>query len=450
MQRANSNNPAETPNIELRRDYAVNGKGRIVLDNQTDTSISLVGGKGKSLLRMKAYKDLEGYNIHISVPQFFIVSPEVNLAKNQRAIKEAAKSLGTELFAVRSSYLDEDTSEHNFDGIFESKLKVPLEMVTRAIHEVRKSAITEKSKRYASENKIDLKDEMPVVVQAMVNNPEVTGVIYSKFPCPNNIAKMVTRSGDGREYVDAFTRDERKGHTLVNDTFVLLNSGRFDFIYGSNGITQVVQKVIDLEKVFGYPIISEFAYNYSYKSDEKPNAFLLQGRRINGLTEAEKFNMPQLLEKGFLGKTESVNGVGDVTGQAFVCHKNENLTFSAAEDITTEEYLRLEKFDAEHKEGYILVAPYLKFYVTDLDEVTPNKKAVVAYSDLGWHHDYEIARAKGILYLGFDIHDALNEGRIEGSRFLRYDLDEPLIRDGDTLRVVGDGLQGFVYNLSKK
>ncbi len=104
----------------------------------------------------------------------------------------------------------------------------------------------------------------------------------------------------------------------------------------------------------------------------------------------------------------------------------------------------LEEFDKNHPEGYVLVTPYLQFYCTHLDNWTPNKRAVVAYTDLGEHHDMEVSRKKGILYL--NAKDSLSQPFYRGREHKhRYPIET-----GERLRVVSDGEKGFIFNLSRE
>ena len=80
----------------------------------------------------------------------------------------------------------------------------------------------------------------------------------------------------------------------------------------------------------------------------------------------------------------------------------------------------------------------------NLDDLSYNKKAVIAYTDLGQHHDMEISRKKGILY--FNIDESL------GFKFAKNETDKKrhVIETGDLVRIVSNGEQGFVFNLSRE
>ena len=107
-------------------------------------------------------------------------------------------------------------------------------------------------------------------------------------------------------------------------------------------------------------------------------------------------------------------------------------------------YVEIRELDAQYSDGYVLICHMLKFGpgvfipYTNYDEVTPHKKAVVAVSDLGQHHDLDIAREKNLLYLGTDLVDM----RLEHSQGINF-----MVKTGDRVRVVSDGIVGFLYNL---
>lgn len=397
----------------------------------------MAGGKGRNLLRINALGEkLSCREVKISVPAFFVVSPEVNLYNNSALIENLAKSLGTELFAVRSSYEQEGVGEHTFDGVFQSNLRVPLNSVITAIQEVRNSAITVKSLKYAQARGIELKDRMPAIVQTMVTKPECAGVVYSKFPCPHDVAKVISIK-EGKEYIDVLRRNPIEGITFIDTANMLVTSGLYKF---SMAVWWLVQKVAELEKVFGYHIKSEFAYKTIYEFWNIGDVSLLQATRLTKITESERFKLPQLYDKGLLGVTEIVNMPGDIMAPAFVMHGNMQRSIVGCEEIYA-----LELFDNEHQNGYILVTPCLKFELMDIDYITPNKKAVIGYEDAFYNdHDFEIARIKELLYLGFGSERAIDSCNVRGGGG-----QKPLIETGDTLRVVSDGIRGFVYKIVK-
>ncbi len=439
-----------------------NVKG-IVHDGRKGASIEEVGGKAKGLLGLKAVENkLTSYKLDVSVPAFFVVAPEVSLAENFKALRRIVESMGVRSFAVRSSYVLEDVGEHTFDGIFDTKLNVPKDQVIRAIKEVRQSTITARSLQYSSERGITLENRMSVIIQPMVLDPDYTGVVYSKFPSPYDVAKIIKRSREGEEAIDVYRRRQAEDHVWLGDPLITSykkptsafgREGPRILKDQTEGITKVV---VQAEGLFGYPIISEFAYTLPESrsfsipyGDPRAHGHLslLQARRLANFEEAERFQIPELLNEGLLGQTRSVSGVGDVTAPAVVIYrapKRENRDFV---EYTRSQIARIRKFDREHPDGYILVCPYVQFYFDhQLDSATRNKKGAVAYSDMGRDHDFDLARNKGFLYLGFGNEDAFSGTDIDRKN---SGAKKQIIVTGDQIRIVSDGVQGFVYNLSR-
>ena len=90
----------------------------------------------------------------------------------------------------------------------------------------------------------------------------------------------------------------------------------------------------------------------------------------------------------------------------------------------------------------MLVCPTLKFDTGDLDAWTPNKKAVVAYSRFASFHGPECLRQKNVVYV--------NVRRILGWDFQEAGtVEEAPIATGDTIRIVSDGVYGYVYKLAQ-
>ena len=427
----------------------------LVAQTDFDAPLELVGGKGKGLLQLKA---LEGklseqvYNGRAYVPSFFIVPMEIDLLRQHSAIVSAARGLGTDRFAVRSSSALEDTGEHSFDGIFSTERGVNLDNLVRAAHKVRKSALSEKARDYAKDVGVELTDSIPVIVQADVSKSDFTGVVYSKFPSPHNIVKVIRDSSDdGKRYIDAFKRVVDRHNKLCHDSQPFLFSKIYNRgLYPSE--QSLAQLALLIEHSFGYPVIMEFAFVMEvpkYGGKDMQVISLIQARRLTNLSDAMKFQMPELQDKGLVGFTYGVNGTGDITGEAFVVRVDNYYRW-----LTT----GLKEFDEQHRDkGYILVTHHLQRDDCEIDSITPNKKAILAYDKMGDDHGFEISRKKGILYL--NCHETLSEsfrsvGKSQDFRDMMVKAklligrDEP-IKTGDTIRLVSDGARGFVYNLSR-
>ena len=411
---------------------------QLILDTEREAPIELVGGKARGILRLKSLEEKLNEEVvylgKVIVPRFFIVPSSINLAGSSQEILGVADSLGSEKYAVRSSSALEDDGEHSFDGIFETYLDVPRDKLVRTIHQVRRSARSEKVVRYADEIGAELQDKIPVIVQAMVDKKEHTGVVYSKFPAPRDIVKIIRESAyDGERYIEAFPREYIEDGIVFPDTSNPVVVSRNYSTLLNNEVENLASIALFAERELKYPIIMEFV-TYNDSGDWQYN--LLQARKLTRLSESEKFQMPELQDKGLIASTYDLNGTGDFTGDAFLIIHDY--------DVNGVDIDGLEEFDKNHPEGYVLVTPYLQFYCTHLDNWTPNKRAVVAYTDLGEHHDMEVSRKKGILY--FNAKNSLSHPFYRGGEHEhRYPIET-----GERLRVVSDGEKGFIFNLSRK
>lgn len=434
----------------------------LVTQDEIEAPVELVGGKAKGLLKLKPVaeelrEDYFGSNARVSVPPFFVVPVGVGLVNQYNAIVEQARKLGGEKFAIRSSSTLEDTGEHSFDGIFSTERDLTLDQVVRSIARVRKSATSQKAKDYVNEKGVELTGSLPVIVQVDVQNSDFTGVAYSKFPSQYSIVKVVRDClrGEfkGERFIEAFERKMEKDYDYISHRpMIFSKEGGYN---GQREAARIAGIALKTDHSFGYPIILEFAYRIEdpkevyhekdgwvsvrHNPDGKDIQVisLLQGRRLTNIDDATKFQFPQIQEDGLVAMTYDVNGVGDISGKAFVVRAREKSSLMTR---------GLKEFDRDSQnEGYILVTPHLEFWGQEIDSMTPNKKAVVAYSGLGQHHDMELARKRGILYLNCD--DVLSTSFNTAGQ--RKNLREEPIKTGDTIRLVSDGVRGFVYNLPK-
>jgi len=407
----------------------------LIFQTEKDAPVELVGGKGKGLLNLKSLEAIlneELYKARAIVPPFFIVASDLNLDENFASIQQATDSLKTTRYAVRSSSPLENIGNYAFDGIFDTYLDVPRESLASAILQVRKSASSERAKRYAIDAGVDLQDDMPVIVQAMVKQKWFSGVVYSKFPASRNIIKIIRETNSGNRLIEAFLRERYRGRLVIDSNGPIVTSEEY-YTYDKQGVNSLVEIALGVERNMKHPVIIEFCSYQGVNLVWQHN--LLQARKLTRLSSAEKYQMPELHEKGLIAVTHDINGTGDFTGEAFVVFKHKEGKIEAR---------GLSDFDRKHSQGYVLVSPYLQFYNSILDEITPNKTSVIAYTDLGHHHDMEISRAKGILYL--------NTNAQLGQRFYVAGLGEGRapIETGETLRVMSNGEKGFVFNLTRK
>lgn len=408
---------------------------RLIVGNKPRPAFEDIGGKTVGLFVLKSLEGRLNEGLYggdsAGVPPFFVVPPSFDVVKDRNEILEVARSFGANSYAVRSSSTLEDGGEHSFDGIFDTHLRVPLDEIARKVLEVRRSATAEKARRYSAEVGVELVEQMPVVVQAMVEDAISTGVVYSKFPAARDVAKVV-REREGERYIDIFSRIGEEGKFLFAEPLVQARDSR----QRHRDASKLVDMALKVELMAGHPVIIEFAV----EDLDKRRYNLLQARRLTKLMGDERTEALQINDRGFVCSTYDLSGMGEFTGTAFVLHDPDARTL--VEKISNTSGLEL--FDRDHPEGYVLVTPCLEFFNTSLDAITQNARAVVAYEFHAKHHDLELARKREIVYLNASstisryYHGPEDNGRVHP------------IRTGETVRVVSDGEQGFVYNLSRE
>ncbi|MCH9611779.1 MAG: hypothetical protein S4CHLAM102_02530 [Chlamydiia bacterium] len=91
------------------------------------------------------------------------------------------RALDGELFAVRSSSQDEDSSSKSFAGIFETRLNVPRDQLPEAIAYVWSSFLLEKAKSYQAKD-----HRMGVIIQPMIE-AKFSGICFTRHPSPANV-----------------------------------------------------------------------------------------------------------------------------------------------------------------------------------------------------------------------------------------------------------------------
>ena len=416
--------------------------------------LQVIGGKARSFFRLGGFVreinkeyEKEGIKRRVEIPPFFVVPADFNL-KDRDIFLKALESLEGETVAVRSSSaLENDDQEHSFDGVFETMLDVAQKDIVDAIEQVRTSAITEKARRYAVEKGISLDERMPVIVQAMAQGTD-RGTVYSKFPAPPDITKVNIKTkydNKGWRYdISIFSREfSKRMQRYFIDDYVLINHPKTKPVesrWWTDPKRKIAEISLDIENRYKQPVSLEFIIN-----PELEKYVLLQMRRIRGIQEAEEFIFPQLQEKGFIGKTALLSGVGNIQGPALVIrgYVGTHGVLISGEEIS--------EFDRTHQDGYVLVTPYLQFYEDKLDNVTPHKTGVVVYTELSLDHDFDLARSQKLLYVNVGGLLKLKE-EIEidlNSRGMVITPQFP-IKTGDVVHIVSDGLQAYISNLSRE
>lgn len=107
------------------------------------------------------------------------ISPELMDALNTRLTETFP---GVKSFAVRSSAIDEDTSQHTFSGIHVSELGVPREMVLVSLSRCWASALSKPALEYRRQHGIPIQSiRLAVLIQPFIQ-PTVAGVAFTINP----------------------------------------------------------------------------------------------------------------------------------------------------------------------------------------------------------------------------------------------------------------------------
>jgi hypothetical protein len=397
-------------------------------DSKEDFPVGLIGGKAKGLLKLNSLEDkLYGSEFEggITVPSFYTIPVKYDLSKKDEILK-LADELKIGKFAVRSSSPYEDGIEHSFDGVFESILNVDRDDLIEAIKTVRDSALGEKAKKYSSDFNVQIDDKMAVIVQQMIDCKD-KGIIYSKFPASTELIKILSwKNNESKTLTTLLRRCLREDNTPYCLGYKLIEGeGLPKFISEDLGRISCI-----IETNYGYPVRIEYQYG---RKKNNVTLYLLQSRAIAGINDLKNIFLPEFEPGELLIGTHDINGQGDYTLPAVnICD------YTREDKIRNLSYEEVSKLDQQFPNGYILICEFLQFWDdTSYDYVTPNKKAVVAGGRLGRHHDLDIAREKGLLYLGAK----------EFGEILR--LKDIEVNTGEMLRVVCDGVRGLLYRVNQ-
>lgn len=161
-----------------------------------------IGGKAANLLELN--------NIGVQVPKWAVIPENVlidqlNISGNEAhgfeelsVPKELIAQLRTYFgnnveqasYAVRSSAIDEDGSEHSFAGQFETQLYVPFTEIEKAIIKIWNSVRSDRIRKYREENNLAIHFGIAVIIQEMVD-AEISGVGFGMDPLSGDADKKV-------------------------------------------------------------------------------------------------------------------------------------------------------------------------------------------------------------------------------------------------------------------
>ena len=206
-------------------------------------------------------------------------------------------------YAVRSSSIEEDSSNFSFAGQFETYLYVKKENMLEKIKEVWISSFSNHVMKYRKEGKINNEINVPaVIIQEMVNS-EKAGVGFSVNPVNNNYDEVVisgtyglgTSIVDGDENGDLFiynkktkeikkeirTKKIRQVLDFENKKIKTEEINIEEEILNDSEVCELGENIINIEKYYGKPQDMEWAF-------EKGKLYILQSRPITTLEKTDK------------------------------------------------------------------------------------------------------------------------------------------------------------------
>ena len=232
----------------------------------------------------------------------------IRIIKNHKIKEEFEKEIENALneesyYAVRSSSIEEDSSNFSFAGQFETYLYVKKENMLEKIKEVWISSFSNHVMKYRKEGKINNEINVPaVIIQEMVNS-EKAGVGFSVNPVNNNYDEVVisgtyglgTSIVDGDENGDLFiynkktkeikkeirTKKIRQVLDFENKKIKTEEINIEEEILNDSEICELGENIINIEKYYGKPQDMEWAF-------EKEKLYILQSRPITTLEKTGK------------------------------------------------------------------------------------------------------------------------------------------------------------------
>ena len=232
----------------------------------------------------------------------------IRIIKNHKIKEKFEKEIENALneesyYAVRSSSIEEDSSNFSFAGQFETYLYVKKENMLEKIKEVWISSFSNHVMKYRKEGKINNEINVPaVIIQEMVNS-EKAGVGFSVNPINNNYDEVVisgtyglgTSIVDGDENGDLFiynkktkeikkeirTKKIRQVLDFENKKIKTEEINIEEEILNDSEICELGENIINIEKYYGKPQDMEWAF-------EKEKLYILQSRPITTLKKTDK------------------------------------------------------------------------------------------------------------------------------------------------------------------
>lgn len=227
------------------------------------------GGKGLGLW--------EAFQAGIRIPETWMLSAdcfEAFFHEKKSSVQEfLLKRFSKELhslpngpFAVRSSYQLEDSTEHSFAGIFETKLDVAKENIFAAIEDVWKSCYSLRAVSYQGDPK---SLRMAVILQPMIT-AKYAGVAFSKHPSP---ATVFENQNIVVEFAAAAGEQVVQGE--ITPFRLSGSTSELQLATDSPWITDLLTAIEELKHFHHHEVDIEFVI------DQKETFFLVQQRPIS-------------------------------------------------------------------------------------------------------------------------------------------------------------------------
>ncbi|MDE6408376.1 MAG: hypothetical protein K2K50_07225, partial [Anaeroplasmataceae bacterium] len=228
--------------------------------------INSIGGKAYHL----------GYAKVKNTPAYFTIPTEFfrDLEKEEKGLESLKKKINSfcknnELYAVRSSAIDEDSLHHSFAGIHDTKLNVKKEDVLASVLEVYKSAFTPLAIEYRKTCGLPIEQiSMAVVVQKMIASPDYSGVIFTMNPKTDNPDEFMI------SLVDGLGEDLVSGKKDSKDYFISAKEIKGDLSFISVKVLKKLERLAyKLQKRYDAFLDIEFTI-------QKNKIYFLQARPI--------------------------------------------------------------------------------------------------------------------------------------------------------------------------
>ncbi|GEM45837.1 PEP/pyruvate-binding domain-containing protein [Deinococcus cellulosilyticus] len=266
--------------------------------NSQEASSHPVGGKARALAKLGQAFPIPAWLV-IPPDAFQLLSDEQKQAvvegnfsgisfpeSLKNSLMQHLSHLKGQLWAVRSSALDEDGAQASFAGQFDSFLNVPTDQVPEHVLKVWHSGFAARSEAYRREQGMTGGKRVPAVLIQRMVQAETAGVCFSADPVTSDRTRCVISAIQGLG--DRLVSGEEDGQT-----YTLLDSGEIEKpgnpILTDAQVQQIAALARKSEAFFGMPQDIEWAI-------EKGQVFLLQSRPITTLETVTWWDNSNIIE----------------------------------------------------------------------------------------------------------------------------------------------------------